>query len=1283
MARLYVRLFGSLEWSLGDAPLTVPSSQKARSLLGYLLVHHDRPVPRDRLLGLFWPERSESSARRALSHALWQIRRALGQAADRLIADPGAVVFRFLPEDRLDVETFQQLCVAPSPLPPVEESRRLREAVSLYRADFLEDTYDDWALLEREWLRELYLRALERLIVLYKQAGNYPEALTCALRLVAADPLREEVHRELMRIYHLLGRDQAALKQFETLQRILKEELDVEPSSATNALAREIALQTDLAVAHLPAVAEETLPLFLAEEAATPLVGRREERAALLAHLEAALAGHGRLVILEGEAGVGKTRLLQETARDASWRGVQVLWGQNAGPEPPAPYRPLAEALEAALSPLRMEQLSALLGPTHLREIVRLIPSLAEWLPGMEPSPALHPSQERERFLEALTRLLLGLARIAPHLLIIEDIQWADEATFQVLARLVRRLEGSRLLVLVSCREEEARAQADLWDRLQELDRLGGGHRVRLARLDQVATVQLLSHILGFAPVNPRFGRWVYRESEGNPLFALEMLRSLHGEGVLSRDARGAWGTPWDDEGGPPENLLPPTVEQVTRRRLGRLTREARLLLDAAAVLGEEASFGNLCTTADLPREEALSILDDLRRQHLLLEGPTGYRFGHDKMRQAVYEAIPLHERRALHRRAFAALQGDPCKCATALAHHAERGEMWPEAARSYRRLGQRAADLHAYTVARMDYERALALADRAGLPDAERFDFWREYEVVLGILGKREEQMAALAEMARLAGEDPARLAYVHHRQALVLTQTSRFLEAEKEARRALHLARALNDRDTEAQALLALGRALGIRGESDEAIPYLESAVRIAQAAGTRILEVEVRATAASAYLAAGRYGPARSHAEAALRLAEELDRKHTLAGMWGTLGRIEAMTGNLARAETCYRRSLEICEAIGYRQERARSLLNRGVILADQGRIGRALEHYRAALEVYRTLKDRRGEALALGNLADLYHLYLGDDEAASRYAREALHLCEVTGNPNIGHHLLVLGRIAVRRGAYREAGDLLRRSLKAMQATRKHRGEVAVHRALAARAMALNYPQQALNHLQEAETACREAGAERDCVGILADRGEALLALGRSDEALEVTAQAVARLRPGVERGYRLLFVHHRALRAVGLEREASEALAQAHRALMETLEGLPEPQRRVSLERVPEHRAIVAAWEAVQPRRVLFRLPRADAPTGRPLRDDEWVEVAWTVDAPEDRAISGKVARRRHRLLRLLEEAREQRAAPTVSRLAEALGVSERTLKRDLAALRAAGHPISTRGQRSR
>lgn len=122
---------------------------------------------------------------------------------------------------------------------------------------------------------------------------------------------------------------------------------------------------------------------------------------------------------------------------------------------------------------------------------------------------------------------------------------------------------------------------------------------------------------------------------------------------------------------------------------------------------------------------------------------------------------------------------------------------------------------------------------------------------------------------------------------------------------------------------------------------------------------------------------------------------------------------------------------------------------------------------------------------------------------------------------------------------------------------------------------------------------------------------------------------------------------------------------------------------MSLERVPEHRAIVEAWQAIPPRRTPFRLPRNDAPTGRPLRDDEWVEVTWTVAASEDEAIPGKTARRQHRLLRLLQEAREQGAAPRVDDLAAALGVSPKTIKRDLVALRRAGHAVRTRGTKPR
>jgi DNA-binding transcriptional ArsR family regulator len=135
-------------------------------------------------------------------------------------------------------------------------------------------------------------------------------------------------------------------------------------------------------------------------------------------------------------------------------------------------------------------------------------------------------------------------------------------------------------------------------------------------------------------------------------------------------------------------------------------------------------------------------------------------------------------------------------------------------------------------------------------------------------------------------------------------------------------------------------------------------------------------------------------------------------------------------------------------------------------------------------------------------------------------------------------------------------------------------------------------------------------------------------------------------------------------------------------LSETLSGLSPQEQTMSWERVPEHRALLAAWQATRPPRTTVRLPRASAPTGRPLRDDEWVDVHWTVTKPEDEEIQGKVARRRRRLLRLLHEAKEQSAAPTVGDLALALSVSQSTIKRDLAALRQSGHRVDTRGSRT-
>jgi hypothetical protein len=304
--------------------------------------------------------------------------------------------------------------------------------------------YDDWAVIERERLREMYLIALSQLLEMCKAREAYGEALRYAQRLATKDPLREEGHREVMRLCHLLGRNNEALQQYELCRAVLAEEFGAEPTAATTALYLEITARAGSAEAAYLPQPPGLLPSPLLEGTGqVSLVGREEERRALVGCLEQAIGGQGGMVLVEGEAGVGKTRLLQEVARDAEWRGAQVLWGQGRELAELPPYGVLGEALRAGLSPLRASQLAQLVDGLWLREASLILPELAEWLPNLPQRVLLEPALQRSRPLEALTRIVLALSQIAPHLLILEDLHWADEATLEALAHLARRLAAA------------------------------------------------------------------------------------------------------------------------------------------------------------------------------------------------------------------------------------------------------------------------------------------------------------------------------------------------------------------------------------------------------------------------------------------------------------------------------------------------------------------------------------------------------------------------------------------------------------------------------------------------------------------------------------------------------------------------------------------------------------------------------------------------------------------------------------------------------------------------
>ncbi|MCI0476184.1 MAG: bacterial transcriptional activator domain-containing protein, partial [Anaerolineales bacterium] len=225
-------LFGTFTLLDGARAVPLPASS-ARALLAYLLLHHAQPHPRAVLVGIFFPDLSEIRARRALSQALWHIRHAL----PRLIqADAETIQVSHDASIWVDVEEFRKISDLSSP----SLTSNLQSLISLYRGDLLEGFYDDWLLLEREQLREMYLQALERLVQVYKSTQHYADALNAALKLTTSDPLRESAHREVMRLYFLLQRPDAALKQFATCRQILSTELALDPEPETLALAREI-----------------------------------------------------------------------------------------------------------------------------------------------------------------------------------------------------------------------------------------------------------------------------------------------------------------------------------------------------------------------------------------------------------------------------------------------------------------------------------------------------------------------------------------------------------------------------------------------------------------------------------------------------------------------------------------------------------------------------------------------------------------------------------------------------------------------------------------------------------------------------------------------------------------------------------------------------------------------------------------------------------------------------------------------------------------------------------
>ncbi|HNS50799.1 MAG TPA: AAA family ATPase [Anaerolineae bacterium] len=1302
MTMLRVRLFGGLEVRWGDVALPTISGTEARSLFAYLLTYRDRPHTRNLLAGTFWPELPDAAARQRLRQGLWQIRRALSPHPVLLAEGDTVQVNPALPI-WLDVERFGELTGraagrrgdqpgAPTGRPA--ELEGLAEAVALYRGDFLAGYYDDWVIAEQERLREVLLGALERLVAGHKGRGDYQTALTHARRLASADPWREEAHREVMRLCHVLGRDAEALKQYEVCRRVLADGLGIEPLPETDGLAAEISERAGLQEPPwAPVAAHRGRAPLLDRPDRLPLVGREAELAELLSRVEAAAGAAGGLVLVYGEAGVGKTRLLRELERNARWRGMQVAWGRCADLSGSPAYGPLLEVLRTGLPLLG----GATIEPLWRTELARLLPELASGTS----APPLDPEQERHRLLEAIARGFLALAHATPRLILLEDAHWMDADSLSAIRYLLPRLESVPELFVITARGEElTAAQASA---LAALERTRLPRRLELRRLNLAESGELVRLALGLERPAPRFAARLFAETEGNPFFLTETLRELVDVGLLSRDGRGEWSTPWDESTQDyAEMPLPDSVLQSIKSRLERLPAPQREALDLAAVIGRGVPFDLWHQSSDRTATELLSLGDELRARALLLSAGPGmaggadYFFAHDLIRRVTYEQLAGPRRRLYHRRVAEALTLAAAGSRTSaspgtLAYHWTAAQVWDKAAACHQEAGDRARAVYANADAVAHYTQALEALARLPAPvDLRRsFDLRLAREQVFGLQGARQaqiEELAALAELAEALGDDQRR-AGVALRRARLAELTSDFPPAIAAARLAVRLAQTAGDVTVETESLLEWGWALLLQGEHAASGAQFGQALDLARRAGL---------------------------------LRQEADALHGL-------GTVCLTTAHYADAEAYFLQVLTLCRQVDIRPREASTLANLGYIATARGDHAASKAYGQRALRIHQEIGDQRGAAIVLQNLSDEL-LAEGDFGAARSYLEQALAIQRaIQAQENVGVSLRSLGTLFDQLGDYSRAGDYYRQALDLF-------GELGIPYY---RGQALAYLSLLSHHLGDDRAAREESLAGLAVAREIGDRlgqgwlldslGHALAGLGDLDEAAGAYRQALAlrqqldeahlaaeslaglarvallqadlsaaaewveeilhidktRGLGGANEPFQIWLTCYRVLEAGG-DTRADEVLVTAHERLQQQGSTIhDEALKRSFLENVAAHREIVAAYCARQSARAgtpqAVRLPRNGSPLRRPLGDDAYVAVAWTPDAPEDAGLPSAGDRRRQRLLRLLRQAAEQGAAPTVDDLAQALKAGAATVKRDLAALRRQGHQVRTRG----
>ena len=1043
--QLDIRLFGHATITLDGVPVKFAKRSTTLAMIAYLVLKRGHPVSREALAYLMFPEADEATALAELRRYLYRANKSLISPVPWIAVDTETVRWNAEGGAFVDVLEFDRLSADP---------HGWERAAELYAGDLLADLYEDWVLAERELLRSQYLTVLKGLLDKHRADRRFESAIGDAKRILLTDPWREDALRELVALRYESGDTSGALAEYEGFAKRLRDELDVAPMPETVALRQSI-LRNEAVPGSLSAPAGMPSSAAPRVRAGFPFVGRERELERLQAVWTRAARGSGSLVLLRGEAGVGKTRLVSEFARKVQSEGGRVFTGTTSMPEL-MPYQAIAEALRSAL-PLLLAR-----PPDAGRRAIlaQLVPEIRDAAVSPVVSAERTADQEAARVHDALRDAVHRLASPRPLLLVLEDLHWAGSATAEAVGAIVREIGPAPVLIVGTCREEQTPPDHPVRALQRSLEIFDNASELDIDRFEPRDVAALVDRVEELHDTGGGLASKLYAQSEGNAFFLTAAIETAIERGVSEAET------------------VSKSVAQLIDGRINSLSAEARDVAELAAVAGLGFTVSLLREVSNVPAAAVSRGLDELLERRIVREAGArtnvDYVFSHHLIVDAMYRKIDPAFRSQRHLRIARYLETTHRKDESGLprqiAMHFEAAGDARAAAAWYLSAARAATAVYAYAdaielagrglaLSASDEERAAALdirekargrrGDRTGQredidaldalsegnPQA-RFDVIERRVMLARSLGDSDEEgcyVAALREAAAAIGTGEARA------QALIYASThaklcGRSAEALDIARRALESYENLGDVQGQFEALFLLVEITSHIGETQASRSYIEAMRERSTSLANRAVEARALAMVATALMLRQEYRAAFDLSQRSLEISLATNDREGEAYSRGRLAATATYLGDYALALREFDRAIDAYDSFGNKRGLALTYANRTVLQMKSGLFHEAMDSIKRSNALLDVVHEKRTICVNQVNESFL-HLQLGNLAAAKAMAQTALQTARDIGFPgfeaaalsNLGNAERLLGnaRAAI---AHMEAGIALRRPIQ---------------------------------------------------------------------------------------------------------------------------------------------------------------------------------------------------------------------------------------------------------------